>query len=115
MLHSKSVLGLSPMAAGVEDVSASSARSGLDRVLEFIANPMRAALGIAVYLVWFLTAKVDASQNDIKKQLEAQASVLMALSKSDAERILHERQHDTLLRMICRGVNKGDAKEKCDQ
>lgn len=110
MLQLRSVLGLGTLEAAGER-----SKSPIGAVVDALKNPVHAALIASAYLIWFLTTKVDASQEAIKMQVAAQSAAINALSQSDAQRVAHEREHDQLLRMICRGVNKGDAKEKCDQ
>lgn len=101
---------------GLGTVEATNGQKGVgSELLAALKNPVHAALVASAYLIWFLTAKVDASQDAIKQKLQDNAIALSSLSNSDVQRVLHEREHHKLLIMICRGVNKGDAKEKCDQ
>jgi hypothetical protein len=81
--------------------------------MEFIKNPVHAAIGITVYLVWFMTSNVSTAQSRIEEKLSQNAALLTAIVKADAENLQTERQRTALIRQICIGVNKGSDKEKC--
>jgi hypothetical protein len=112
MLQSRTVLGLS---AGVVDVANEPQKSGLSVVLDAIKNPLHAALLVMVYFVWWTTAKVDKAQDDIKRELAVTTANTAALVKSNEQATAGERRREAIMRMICRGVNKGQARDACDQ
>lgn len=112
MVNSHSVLGLS---AGVVDVANEPQKGGLGVVLDAIKNPLHAALLVMVYFVWWTTAKVDKAQDDIKRELAATTANTASLVKAEEARMSSERRKEAIMRMICRGVNKGQAREACDQ
>lgn len=115
MLRLRSVLGLSPVAGVVDASQSETPKSALGVVMEAIRNPLHAALLVMVYFVWWTTAKVDKAQDDIKRELAATTANTAALVKSDEQRMASERRKEAVMRMICRGVNKGAARDACDQ
>jgi hypothetical protein len=109
MLHSHSVLGLSPIAS-VVDVAAphEPPKTFIGVIMEAIRNPLHAALAVMIYFVWWTTHNVDASQKSMHEQLIKQNQSVEALVKSDQDKT-------SVLRMICIGVNKPSDKWKCGQ
>lgn len=110
MLKSASMLGL-----GTIDPVTEGSRSPMTAVMEFIKNPVHAAIGISVYLIWFLTTRVDASMSRAEAKLEAANVALAALVQANAERNATDKLYVSLMRQICIGVNKSREQEKCGQ
>jgi hypothetical protein len=104
------------MAAGIVDAANEAApKTLLGVVLEAIRSPLHAALLVMVYFVWWTTHNVDAAQKSMQEQLVKQNQQVQSIV--DSQRIMSdsERRKERLMELICRGVNKGIAAEKCDQ
>ncbi len=82
-------------------------------VADALKNPVHAALLAAGYLIYFLTANVSTTQKELAVKLEAQTVAVSALVTAEQDRVAQQRHIDSLLTMICVGVNKGTSQKDC--
>ncbi len=82
-------------------------------VMDALKDPSKAALLGVAYLVWHMTTQLDGAQANTLKQAQANGMALVAIEQQHAEEAEGRKINTALLRMICIGVNKGQAQKDC--
>lgn len=80
-----------------------SQRSFITKVADLLNNPVHAIILAAAWLIYVLSARVDATQQDIKHALDDHSHTTQQIMQSQLEAM---RSQLSMSRKICIGVNR---------